>query len=169
MNKYHVKFTHQYIRPQGSTVDTSSAIQYITETVDAEWELNDWVNVFTYIYAHYEVIGCVEVTHINAIKELENDENGGIKMTKGIRKMEAMGFTVLEINQDKFDRGLVRQFIRRDHKDRVTDIINFYYSKSVGVEVYANSLKYGCGSRLDTELLNVIQLNCEELKELENE
>lgn len=26
------------------------------------------VDVFTYIYAHYEVIGCVEVTHINAIK-----------------------------------------------------------------------------------------------------
>lgn len=90
-----------------------------------------------------------------------------MKMTQGIKKMEAMGFTVSEIIVDKLNRGLVRQFIRRDHNDRVTDIINFYYSKSVGVEVYANSLKYGCGSRLDTELLNVIQLNCEELKELE--
>lgn len=65
MNKYRVKFTHQYIRPQTITVNASSAIQYITETVDAEWELNVWVNVFTYIYAHYEVIGWVEVTHIN--------------------------------------------------------------------------------------------------------
>lgn len=83
--------------------------------------------------------------------------------------MEAMGFTVSKISEDQFNRGLVRQFVKYDHKDRITDIINFYYSKSVGVEVYANSLKYGCGSRLDTELLNVIQLNCEELKELENE
>lgn len=91
------------------------------------------------------------------------------EMTKGIRKMEAMGFTVSKISEDQFNRGLVRQFVKYDHKDRVTDIINFYYSKSVGVEVYANSLKYGCGSRLDTELLNVIQLNCEELKEKENE
>ena len=65
MNKYHVKFTHRYARPQGIAVDTSTAIQYITETVDAEWELNDFVDVFAYIYAHYGVIGCVEVTHIN--------------------------------------------------------------------------------------------------------
>ena len=43
MNKYHVKFTHRYARPQGIAVDTSTAIQYITETVDAEWELNDFV------------------------------------------------------------------------------------------------------------------------------
>lgn len=91
------------------------------------------------------------------------------EITKGIRKMEAMGFTVSKISEDQFNRGLVRQFVKYDHKDRITDIINFYYSKSVGVEVYANSLKYGCGSRLDTELLNVIQLNCEELKKLENE
>ena len=70
-------------------------------------------------------------------------------MTKGIKQMEAMGFTVLEMNQDKLDRGLVRQFIRRDHNDRITDIINYYYSKAVGVEVYTNSLEYGCGSRLD--------------------
>lgn len=64
-NKYHVKFTYQYIRPQDSIVNQSSAIQYITETVDAEWELDAWVDVFTYIYANYEVIGCVEVAHIN--------------------------------------------------------------------------------------------------------
>lgn len=64
MKKYHVKFTHQYARPQGNTVNTSSAIQYITETVDAEWELDAWVDVFTYIYANYEVIGSVEVKHI---------------------------------------------------------------------------------------------------------
>lgn len=64
MNKYHVKFTHQYERPQNSIDNQSSAIQYITETVDTEWELDVWVNVFAYIYANYEVIGNVEVTHI---------------------------------------------------------------------------------------------------------
>ena len=85
-------------------------------------------------------------------------------MTKGIRKMEAMGFTVLEINQDKLDRGLVRQFVRYNHKDRETDIINYYYSKSVGVEVYTNSLEYGCGSRLDKSLIEAILLNLNELE-----
>jgi hypothetical protein len=64
MNKYRVKFTHQYKKPQNSIDNQSSAIQYITETVDTEWELDVWVNVFTYIYTNYEVIGCVEVTHI---------------------------------------------------------------------------------------------------------
>jgi hypothetical protein len=64
-NKYHVKFTYQYIRPQDNLVNQSSAIQYITETVDSEWELGVWVDVFAYIYTHYEVIGCVEVIHIN--------------------------------------------------------------------------------------------------------
>lgn len=71
MNKYRVKF--QYVRPQVSTVDMSSAIQYTTETIDTEWELDAWVDVFTYIYAHYEVIGCVEVIHMNIIKENKND------------------------------------------------------------------------------------------------
>lgn len=65
MYKYHVKFTHQYIKLQVNTVDTISAFQYITETVDEEWELNTWVDVFSYIYAHYDIIGCVEVTYIN--------------------------------------------------------------------------------------------------------
>lgn len=65
MTKYHVKFTHQYIRPQDNIINQSSAIQYITETVDTEWELDVWVDVFTYIYTHYEVVGSVEVTHIN--------------------------------------------------------------------------------------------------------
>lgn len=85
-------------------------------------------------------------------------------MTKGIKKMEAMGFTVLEMNQDKLDRGLVRQFIRRDHNDRITDIINYYYSKAVGVEVYTNDLKYGGGSRLDKSLIEAILLNLNELE-----
>lgn len=65
MNKYHVKFTHRYARPQYSTVDISTAIQYVTETVDEEWELDARVDVFAYIYTHYEVIGWVEVIHIN--------------------------------------------------------------------------------------------------------
>ena len=65
MAKYHVKFTHQYARPPETIVNSVSAIQYITETVDAEWELDVWVDVFTYIYTHYDVIGSVEVIHIN--------------------------------------------------------------------------------------------------------
>ncbi|MFA7030445.1 MAG: hypothetical protein WC179_09230 [Candidatus Cloacimonadaceae bacterium] len=74
MNKYHVKFTHKYIRPQDTTVNSVSAIQYITETVDAEWEFNVWVDVFTYIYAHYEVIGCVEVIHINTNESFKEEK-----------------------------------------------------------------------------------------------
>lgn len=86
------------------------------------------------------------------------------KMTKGIKKMEAMGFTVSKISEDQFDRGLVRQFVKYDHKDRITDIINYYYSKAVGVEVYTNSIKYGCGSRLDKSLIEAILLNLNELE-----
>lgn len=92
------------------------------------------------------------------------------EIAQGIKQMEAMGFIVSKINQDQFNRGLVRQFVKYDHKDRITDIINFYYSKSVGVEVFTNSLKYGCGSRLDKSLIEAILLNLNELeKELENE
>ncbi len=82
MNKYHVKFTHQYIRQQDTDVNSSSAIQYITETVDAEWELDVWVDVFTYIYAHYEVIGSVEITHIN-------NNQGVVKMTSKVLDKES--------------------------------------------------------------------------------
>lgn len=61
MIKYHVKFTHRYQLPQ--QYQSSSAIQYITETVDAEWEFEEWVNIFTYIYTHFNVISDVEVIH----------------------------------------------------------------------------------------------------------
>lgn len=67
MIKYHVKFTHQYQLPQ--LYQSSSAIQYITETVDAEWEFEDWVNVFTYIYTHFNVIGDVTVTKIFTVEK----------------------------------------------------------------------------------------------------
>lgn len=73
MIKYHVKFTHQYQRPLSNS---SSAIQYITETVDDEWEFEDWVNIFTYIYTNYNVIGDVEVTQKHeAIQILNHDGN----------------------------------------------------------------------------------------------
>jgi alkyl hydroperoxide reductase subunit AhpC len=56
MIKYHVKFTHRYQLPQ------QSGIEYITVAVDDEWEFEEWVNVFTYIYTHFNVISDVEVT-----------------------------------------------------------------------------------------------------------
>ncbi len=86
------------------------------------------------------------------------------EMTQGIKKMEALGFTVSKISENQFNRGLVRQFIRYDQKGRETDIINYYYSKSVGVEVYTNDLKYGYGSRLDKSLIEAILLNLNELE-----
>jgi hypothetical protein len=85
-------------------------------------------------------------------------------MTKGIKKMEALGFTVLEINQDKFDRGLVRQFIRYDDDGIIVDVFNFFYTKETGVEVFTNSLKYGSVSILDKSLIEAILLNLNELE-----
>lgn len=60
MIKYHVKFTHRYQLPQ--QYQAISAVQYFTEIVDAEWEFEEFVDVFTYIYDNYNVIGDVEVT-----------------------------------------------------------------------------------------------------------
>lgn len=89
-------------------------------------------------------------------------------MTKGIRKMEALGFTVLELNQDKLDRGFVRQFVKYDDDGIIVDVFNFFYTKENGVEVFTNSLKYGSVSVLDKSLLEAILLNLNELeKELE--
>jgi hypothetical protein len=86
-------------------------------------------------------------------------------MTKGIKQMEALGFTVSEINQDKIDCGLVRQFIRYDDDGIIVDVFNFFYTKENGVEVFTNSLKYGSVSVLDKSLIEAILLN---LNELEN-
>lgn len=86
-------------------------------------------------------------------------------MTKGIKQMEALGFTVSSIKHDKFTSGLVRQFIKNDDDGFITDVINYFYTKENGVEVYTNDLKYGCGSRLDKSLIEAILLN---LNELEN-
>ena len=89
-------------------------------------------------------------------------------MTKGIKQMEAMGFTVLELNQDKLDRGFVRQFVKYDDDGIIVDVFNFFYTKENGVEVFTNSLKYGSVSVLDKSLIEAILLNLNELeKELE--
>jgi hypothetical protein len=85
-------------------------------------------------------------------------------MTKGIKKMEALGFTVLELNQDKLDHGFVRQFVKYDDDGIIVDVFNFFYTKENGVEVYTNDLKYGCGSRLDKSLIEAILLNLNELE-----
>jgi hypothetical protein len=79
MIKYHVKFTHQYQLPQlyqfpqRDGVNSSSAIQYITETVDAEWEFEELEDVFTFIYTHFNVIGDVKVTQkISSSEEVKS-------------------------------------------------------------------------------------------------
>ena len=86
-------------------------------------------------------------------------------MTKGIKQMEALGFTTPSIKHDNFVSGIARQFIRYDDDGFIVDVINYFYTKENGVEVYTNSLKYGCGSRLDKSLIEAILLN---LNELEN-
>ena len=85
-------------------------------------------------------------------------------MTKGIRKMEALGFTVSSIKHDKFTSGLVRQFIKNDDDGFITDVINYFYTKVNGVEIYANNLKNNYGSRLDKSLIEAILLNLNELE-----
>lgn len=85
-------------------------------------------------------------------------------MTKGIKKMEEMGFTVSKISEDQFNRGMVRQFVKYDDDGIIVDVFNFFYTKENGVEVYTNDLKYGCGSRLDKSLIEAILLNLNELE-----
>lgn len=62
MTKYHVKFTHRYRIPQN--VNNQTSIEYVTLQVDEEWELEDWANVFSYIYSRFNVIGSVTVTTV---------------------------------------------------------------------------------------------------------
>lgn len=85
-------------------------------------------------------------------------------MTKGIKKMEALGFTTSSIKHDDFVSGLVRRFIRYDDDGIIVDVFNFFYTKENGVEVYTNDLKYGAGSRLDKSLIEAILLNLNELE-----
>ena len=85
-------------------------------------------------------------------------------MTKGIKKMEEMGFTVSKISEDQFNRGMVRQFVKYDDDGIIVDVFNFFYTKENGVEVFTNDLKYGCGSRLDKSLIEAILLNLNELE-----
>ena len=85
-------------------------------------------------------------------------------MRKGIKKMEALGFTVSKISEDQFNRGMVRQFVKYDDDGIIVDVFNFFYTKENGVEVYTNDLKYGCGSRLDKSLIEAILLNLNELE-----
>lgn len=90
-------------------------------------------------------------------------------MTKGIRMLKSLGYIFMKYPEiDKLNRKIVRQFIKYDDYGHITDTINYFYSEENGVEVYTNSIKYGCGSRLDIELLNAIQLNCDELNEFFN-
>ena len=85
-------------------------------------------------------------------------------MTKGIKQMEALGFTVSKISEDQFNRGLVRRFIRYDDDGTIVDVFNFFYTKENGVEVFTNSLNYGSVSVLDKSLIEAILLNLNELE-----
>jgi hypothetical protein len=86
------------------------------------------------------------------------------KITQGIKKMEAMGFTVSKISEDQFNRGLVRQFVKYDDDGIIVDVFNFFYTKENGVEVFTNSLKYGSVSILNKSLIEAILLNLNELE-----
>lgn len=93
------------------------------------------------------------------------------RMTEGIRLMKELGFID---TTDKQAGAIVKMFTKYDEKGLITDIINYFYSKETGVEVFTNNLRQRCGSRLDKELLNAVLLNFNELeeeliKELENE
>lgn len=88
-------------------------------------------------------------------------------MTEGIKLMKELGFVeTTEKRASKSVYEIVRQFIKYDDKGYITDIINYFYNKHTGVEVYTNSLKYQCGTRLDNDILNAVSINFYELEKL---
>ncbi len=94
-------------------------------------------------------------------------------MTKGIKAMRELGYILSYINTSDNDYYItMRQFEKYDDKGHITDSINFFYREYTGVEVYTNSIKHHCGTRLNRDLLNAILLNFNEIekeKEKENE
>lgn len=85
------------------------------------------------------------------------------EMTEGISLMKELGFID---TTDKQVGKIVRQFIKYDDdKGLISDIINYFYSKETGVEVFTNNIKQKCGSRLDIDLLNAVLVNFNELQQ----
>ena len=81
-------------------------------------------------------------------------------MKLGIELMKELGFID---TTDKQAGAIVKMFTKYDDKGLITDIINYFYSKETGVEVFTNNLKQRCGSRLDADLLFAVQLVFHEL------
>lgn len=82
------------------------------------------------------------------------------KITQGIKEMAKLGF----IQIDEEEKYSARRFIKYDDDGRITNSINYIYTEGIGLQVFANNLKYGYGSRMDGDLLNAIKLNFDELK-----
>ena len=92
-------------------------------------------------------------------------EKEEIKMTMGIKAMHELGYILSYINtSDNAYYITMRQFEKYDDKGYITDLINFFYCENDGVEVYTNSLKHHCGTRLNRDLLNAILLNFNEIE-----
>ena len=83
-------------------------------------------------------------------------------MKLGMKVMEDLGFIETTDKQDRHE--IVRQFTKHDDKGFATDIINYFYSID-GIDVFTNNLEYGCGIRLDKDILNAVIINFYELQE----
>ena len=82
------------------------------------------------------------------------------KITKGIKEMARLGFALT----GKSDEDLKRQFVKHDERGTITRVINYYYIEGIGASVFTNDIENGKGFRIDTALLNAIELNFYELK-----
>lgn len=80
-------------------------------------------------------------------------------MTKGIRLMKELGYFLATDKQD----DIVRRFIKYDDDGYITDTINYFYTKELGVQVFANDIKNKGGSRLDHDLVIAVLSNIYEV------
>ena len=83
------------------------------------------------------------------------------EITKGIKEMARLGFALTTSKDNEY---LVRRFVKHDERGIITHAINYYYIEGIGVNVFTNDIKNGKGFRIDTALLNAIELNFYELK-----
>lgn len=82
-------------------------------------------------------------------------------MTRAIKAMYDLGFID---TTDKQDVHVVRQFKRFDSQGYIIDNINFITYLGSEIDVFTNDIKRGCGSRIDSDLLDAIILNIIDLE-----
>ena len=82
-------------------------------------------------------------------------------MIEAVKVMSDLGYIE---TTDEHDDIVVRQFSKFNKLGYKTDTINFIYNGISDVDVFTNDLTYGCGSRLDSDLIKAITLNIIELK-----